>query len=178
MYRKLLPVLILIGLSLVTVNAHNFDNSVIWTSDVAGGNITFAHDFTADTFTVTDNQIRFTNFEMNGNGSWSGIGFRNPDFNCTMNVTHVGTDYVKVNCIVDGDGTTYETYLPDAGLPERILGTNGFTWITPTLQLIKNVNGTITLEWTTTGGGNGVSLLLILVLIMMFVIYAMGGRRR
>ena len=168
---KLLPLtlLIVVGLGLGMVYAHNFARETVFLSDVGGGNITFALDFTADTYTVAINQSRFTNLEMNLNGSWTSLGFRNPVNTSTLNVTHVGTRYVAFDALVFGP-TIYEAWLPDDGEPDHVAGAGGTAWADPTLDITMNNNGTVVLEWDApaappAGGGGGGSLLLIIALI-------------
>lgn len=149
--KKLLPLtcIILLALGVTGAYAHTFDSSVVWLSELGGGNITFLHDFEAATFTQSSNQIRFTIFEMNNNGTWAAIGFRNPDLNATLAVIRVGSDYIKLNCSTDASGTVYEVYTP-RGEPDQIIGGNLTSWISQTQKITMLYNGTITLIWEDT----------------------------
>ena len=132
--RLTLLVLILSGLNMGVAYAHSFSRHTVFLSDVNGGNITLALDFTADTYTVAGNQGRFTNLEMNVNGTWSSLGFRNPTNTSLMHVTHIGSRYIVMNLTVVA-ATDYEVFIPSAGYPDHIKGAGLITWVDPTLTL-------------------------------------------
>lgn len=85
--KRLLLLILIMGLGVTVVYAHDFSSETVFLSDVGGGNITFAYNCTFSTFTVAGNQARFTVFEMDSNGTWTRLGFRNPWANATMNIT-------------------------------------------------------------------------------------------
>jgi len=149
MKKTVLFLILLAGLNVGLVYAHTFDNTVIWLSEAGGGNITFIYDFEAATFTQSSNQIRFTQWVMNHNGTWAAIGFRNPDPNSTLIVARASADYLKLNCSVDADGTTFEIYAP-RGEPETITGGNFTNWASNTQSVTMLYNGTIVLTWSDT----------------------------
>lgn len=149
---KWIPLILLIvaGLGVGVVYGHTFSNETVFLSDVAGGNITFALNFTATTYTVADNQVRFTVLEMDGNGTFGSLGFRNPFDNATLQVTNVGPYYVAFQCNVSGP-TVFEVWLPLLGEPDFINGESASAWGTPTLDVTMNNNGTVVLEWDANG---------------------------
>ena len=149
---KYLPLLVLItvGLGISIVYGHDFSSETVFLSDVDGGNITFALDFTATTYTVAGNQARFTVFEMNNNGTYTRLGFRNPWANATMNITHAGDNYLAFTVTVAGP-TVFEVWLPDDGEPDNIAGADADNWAAPSLEVTMNNNGTVVLEWAEAG---------------------------
>lgn len=149
--KQLLLILLIIGaLGVGLVQAHDFSNETIFLSDVDGGNITFAYNFTATTYTVADNQSRFTVIKMNNNGTWTRLGFRNPWANATIRITHLGTNYIAVNATVAG-ATVFEVWLPDAGEPDSVTGADADNWVNPSLDVTMNNNGVFILEWSAAG---------------------------
>lgn len=137
-----------ISLSIGFVYAQTtYERGTVFLSDVGGGNITFAQNITANTFSnAVGNQARFTNFTMLANGSWANIGFRNQNGNNTMNITGVDTRYVRFDSVINNN-TVLEFYSPDLGEPDFVTGGNGTVWIAPTLFITMNVSQTVILEW-------------------------------
>lgn len=146
---KYLPLitLMIVALGVGTVYAHTFDSSTVFLSDATGGQITFAQDFTAVTYTVADNQARFTVMVFNANGTFGSIGFRNPAAAATLQVTNIGRNYVAFDVTVAAP-TNFEVWLPGVGEPDVVTGGLISTWTSPSLTITANANDSIVLMWT------------------------------
>ena len=171
--RKIIPLMLICFFALsigIVYGQTTYERGTIFESDAGGGNITFAHNITATTFTnAVANQARFTQLHMLGNGTWANLGFRNANNNNTMNITQLGTRHISFDAIIETN-TILEVYLPGSiGRPDTVTGGGVVTWTKPTLFITMTGDDTVILEWDLDPTGISDSIdLSIDIMITMF----------
>ena len=144
--------------------------------EVGEGNVTFSDAFSAEIYQGVAHQNRFRNIEMNANSSWSYLGFRCPNATSTINVTNIGDNYIALN-VTTASPTFFEVYLIDAGIPNHINGVTSYSWNGETLNVTRNNDGRITLEWdAAAAGGTGSWFNLFMVLAGLIGTIILLGR--
>lgn len=176
--KKFIPLLFLITISLglgIVAAQTTYERGTAFLSDVGGGNITFAQNITATTFSnAVGNQARFTVIDMLANGTWAELGFRNNNGNNTVNITTLGEDWISFDAIIENN-TIIEVYTP-RGEPFIVTGGTGTAWVAPTVFITMNADDTVTLQWGQGALGspinqalnNFVSLLPLIVILAFF----------
>lgn len=122
------------------------------------GPIYFSNDFTFSNRTITDDLVRFTDFNMGT--LWADIGF-----SCdtsTANITVTGIDSSEVRYTVNAPSSTVSTtkiYVGAKGSPAEVLNVRNWNYTSGTgivtAQVLHSSPANVVLRWTGSSGGTG-----------------------